>query len=147
MSHADPPPASGRMTPAEFHVMREFLGLSGAWLARYLRVSERTVRHWEAGKHPIPDGVRVAVEDLDADTRLFVSRAIDRVTGQPEPLAVTYRSESDYRSAYPTITLPASWHRAVIARVKQEVPNLTIVYSDRQDAPRTTTTEGTKTHD
>jgi hypothetical protein len=44
------------MTPAEFRVVREFLGLSIEWLAEHLEVNPRTVRHWEDGGYPIPDG-------------------------------------------------------------------------------------------
>src|SRR5690606_819281 len=61
MQYTDPPgmPDDERMTPAEFRVVREFLGLTPEWLAAHLGVSGRTVRHWEQGKYAIPDGVRL----------------------------------------------------------------------------------------
>src|SRR5690606_40083818 len=51
MQYTDPPgmPDDERMTPAEFRVVREFLGLTPEWLAAHLGVSGRTVRHWEQG--------------------------------------------------------------------------------------------------
>lgn len=57
------------MTPDEFKNIRTHLGLSAARLAERLGVaSGRTIRKWEAGKHPIPweIGQRMAryAEDL-----------------------------------------------------------------------------------
>ncbi len=126
----DPPgmPDDERMTDAEFRVVREFLGLSTDWLADYLNVNPRTVRHWEDGTHPIPDGVRLEMEELEASTAAFVSSVIDKLMDVPEPTVVTYRTDQDYRRALPDVPFPASWHRAVIGRVAQDVPGLPIVY-------------------
>lgn len=131
--YTDPPgmPEDERMTPAELRVVREFLGLSSAALAKYLGVSDRTVRHWEAGKHPIPDGVRLEVERLEAYTAEFVAGVVEKLMDIPDPVVVTYRSDREYHAAHPEIPLPASWHRAVIARVAQEVPGLSIVFPPR----------------
>lgn len=130
IGYTDPPdmPEDERMTDAEFKVVREHLGLTGDWLAEHLKVSPRTVRHWEAGKYPIPDGVRLALEDLDARTSEFVSAAIDKLMDIPEPAVLTYRNDAEYHEAHPEIPFPASWHRAVVARVAQEVPGLPIAY-------------------
>lgn len=43
---------------------------------------------------------------------------------------MTYRSDADYHRAHPQARYPASWHRAVVARVAQEVPGLSIVYQE-----------------
>ncbi|WP_437090013.1 helix-turn-helix domain-containing protein [Streptomyces sp. enrichment culture] len=123
-------PDDERMTPAEFRVVREFLGLTPEWLAGHLNVSARTVRHWEAGKYAIPDGVRVEVEDLERRTGEFVSGIIDKLMDLPDPGLITYRDDAEYRAAHPEIPFPASWHRAVVARVAQEVRALSIAYSD-----------------
>jgi len=45
---------------------------------------------------------------------------------------VTYRSDEQYHAAYPEIPFPASWHRAVVARIAQEVPGLAIAYPDER---------------
>lgn len=130
--HTDPEgmPEDERMTAAELKVVREFLGVTGDWLAGHLGVNPRTVRNWEEGRRAIPDGVRLAVEDLEARTGEFVSRIIDALMDVPgEPTAVTYRTDDEYRSAHPDEPFSASWHRAVIARVAQEVPTLSIVYA------------------
>ncbi|MFJ9420732.1 helix-turn-helix domain-containing protein [Streptomyces sp. NPDC101249] len=133
-AYTDPPgmPEDERMTPAELRVVREFLGLTPEWLGGHLNVSARTVRHWEAGKYAIPDGVREEVEDLEARTGEFVSGIVGQLLDIPDPVIVTYRDDDEYRAAHPEIPFPASWHRAVIARVAQEVPALGITYSDAE---------------
>ena len=126
-------PADERMTDAELKVVREHLGVSGDWLAGHLGVTPRTVRHWEAGKYPIPDGVRLAVEDLERVTAEFVSGLIDKLMDIPDPVVGVYRDDAEYHAAHPEIPFPASWLRAVAARVAQEVPALVIVYADAHD--------------
>ncbi|KUJ65460.1 hypothetical protein ACZ90_48050 [Streptomyces albus subsp. albus] len=123
-------PEDERMTPAELKVVREFLGLTGDWLASHLGVSPRTVRHWEQGKYPIPDGVRLEVEDLERRTGEFVSGIIEQLMDLPDPGVLTYRDDAEYHAAHPEIPFPASWNRAVVARVAQEVPGLRIAYPD-----------------
>jgi len=126
----DPPdtPEVERMTPAEFRVAREFLGLTGDWLANYLGVSPRTVRYWEQGKYSIPDGVRLAIEDLKARTAEVVSDCVKKLLDVPKPAITTYRDDDDYHAAHPEVPFPASWHRAVVARIALEVPGLSITY-------------------
>lgn len=129
--YTDPPgtPEDERMTDAEFKVIREFLGLTGDWLAAHLGVSPRTVRHWEQGKYAIPDGVRLEMEDLEARTGEFVSGIIEKLMDLPDPGVITYRTDAEYHAAHPEVPFPASWHRAVVARIAQEVPALEIAYA------------------
>lgn len=131
MQYTDPPgmPDGERMTPAEFKVIREFLGLTGDWLAAHLDVSPRTVRHWEQGKYAIPDGVRLAIEDLERRTGEFVGGISEKLMDLPDPGAITYRDDAEYKAADPAAEFPASWHRAVVARVAQEVPGLAIIFA------------------
>jgi len=127
----DPPgmPDDERMTPAEFKVVREFLGLTGDWLAAHLGVSPRTVRHWEQGKYAIPDGVRLAIEDLERRTGEFVDGLVEKLMDMPEPRVITYRDDAEYKAAHADAEFPASWHRAVVARIAQEVPGLSIAFA------------------
>lgn len=130
IEHPDPGmPEDERMTPAEFKVVREWLGLTGDWLAEHLGVSPRTVRHWEQGKYAIPDSVRLRIEDLEARTAQFADGIAEQLMDVPDPAVITYRDDDEYHAAHPDITFPASWHRAVIARVAQAVPGLSIVYA------------------
>jgi len=137
--YTDPPgmPEDERMTPAEFKVVREFLGLSGDWLAEHLKVNPRTVRAWEQGRYPIPDGVRLELERMETQTGEFIGRAVDRLMDLPDPAILTYRSDPEYHTAHPDVAWPASWHRMVCARVALEIPGLSIVYPDAVTADAT----------
>lgn len=128
----DPPdmPDDERMTDAEFRVVREFLGLTGDWLAGHLSVTPRTVRHWEQGKYPIPDGVRLVIEDLEARTGEFIGALVPQLMDLPDPGVITYRTDAEYHEAHPEVPFPASWHRAVVARLALEVPGLSIAYAE-----------------
>ncbi|WP_432124077.1 helix-turn-helix domain-containing protein [Streptomyces sp. C10-9-1] len=133
--YTDPPgmPDDERMTSAELRVVREWLGLTPEWLAGHLKVSARTVRHWEAGRYAIPDGVRLEIEDLERRTGEFVSGIIGRLMDLPDPGVITYRDDDSYQAAHPDREFPASWHRAVVARVAQEVPALRIAYAGEEE--------------
>jgi hypothetical protein len=128
----DPPDLASdeRMTDAEMRVTREFLGLTPEWLGAHLGLSARTVRHWEAGRYDIPDGVRLEVEDLEQRTGEFIGGIVPRLLTGPDPAVITYRSDEEYHAAHPESPFPAAWHRAVVARIALEVPGLQIAYAD-----------------
>nr|PZN23928.1 MAG: transcriptional regulator [Mycolicibacterium hassiacum] len=125
-----------RMTPAEFKIIRELLGLTGDWLADHLGRTPRTVRHWEQGKYTIPEGVRAELQDLQRRTRDYVDQLVAHLSRSPDPVAYVYRTDEDYHAADPSSPFPASWHRMVIARVALEVPALSIVFSDARAGSR-----------
>ena len=52
----------------------------------------------------------------------------DQLLDVPEPGVYTYMSDADYRSHHPEQDWPASWHRALCARLADEVPGLRITY-------------------
>ena len=91
-------------------------------------MSSRTVRNWEAGKYAIPHGVVVEMDALKRETRAEVDRLVAGLHGKPAPRLATYRNDDDYRAANPGSKFPASWHRAVIARVALQVPAVGVVY-------------------
>lgn len=117
------------MTAAEFRVVREWLGLTGEQIGMLLGVGDRTVRNWEAGKYPVPDGVREQVERWEAWTAEQVTAGVEAVNALADPAIQTYASDEDYWRAQPQMEpWPARWHRAVVARVAHEVPGLVIDY-------------------
>lgn len=128
--YADPAdmPEDERMTAAELRVIREYLGLTIEWLCGHLGVQGRTGRRWEAGTHPIPDGVRLEVQRIEEQTTQIVTAAIAACMDAPDPMVLTYRTDEEYRAHHPEQSWPASWHRAVTARIAQEVPGLEIDY-------------------
>lgn len=129
MDLTDPPgmPEDERMQGIELKMVREWLGVSGDWLAEHLGVTPRTVRHWESGRYTIPDGVRLEVEHLETLTAQAVTAGVETLMGVPEPAVVTYYTDDQYENHEPGTMWPATWHRRVIARIAQEVPGLVIV--------------------
>jgi len=117
-----------KMTNAQFRTIREFLGLTGDWTATHLGVSPRTVRHWESGRHPVPADVTLAMGILEARTALFVSEHVEELNSLPDPVMHVYRNDAEYHAACRASAFPASWHRAVAARVALGVPGLRIEY-------------------
>lgn len=131
MSTEDPHPAK-RMTAATFRAMREYLGLSGAWLADQLKVSPRTVRKWDQGEAPIPAGVADEMQRLATMTREFVDREADRLRTHPEtmgPFEIP-RHRDDIAQMTPATDLPIDWWRAVGARLMEEIPGLWLDWMD-----------------
>lgn len=51
------------MNPDEFAAIRWLLGLEVEELASRLDVNERTIRRWEQGGAPVPDGVVVEMQE------------------------------------------------------------------------------------
>ncbi len=121
------------MSAAELRVVREFL--PGEWLAGHLGVQGRTWRRWEAGTVPIPDGVRIEIERLEQIVAATVGEAVRALSDVSDPGVLTYRHDAQFHAAHPGIDYPASWHRAIIARVAQEVPGLPIRYADPARPP------------
>lgn len=130
-------PDDERMTPAELRVIREFIGLTGDALAAILEVDPRTLRHWEAGRYRIPDGVRIQVEQLEEMTGRAVGDAVAQLAGLDEPGVIVYRTDAEMRAAHPDAVMTASWHRMVIARAALEVPGLAIAYAGTRTTPTT----------
>lgn len=123
-------PDDERMQGVELKMVREWLGFSGQWLADHLGVNSRTLRSWEQGRDPIPDGVRLEVERLEQQTGEIVGRTVAALMDMPEPAVVTFATDEQYHERHPDQPWPAAWHRRVIARVAQEVPGLVIVASE-----------------
>ena len=133
-TYSDPPgmPEDERMPGVELKMVREWLAVSGDWLASHLDVTPRTVRHWEAGKYAIPDGVRLEVEHLEALTAQAVTAGVEALMDTPEPAVVTYYSDTQYEEHEPGTMWPATWHRRFVARIAQEVPGLVIVAPENE---------------
>jgi len=127
------------LTAAEFKTIREHLGIPGEWIARRFGVSDRSVRHWDSGKYPVPERIGRWLRWLAEDTEATVAWIAERLENSPESerLLVTYRNDEEldagaaddpYRGLYPDDDLPAAWHRRMAARVAGSVPGLRLIY-------------------
>jgi hypothetical protein len=121
--------AAARMTAAELVLAREFLGLTGNWIAKAAHVSARTERRWESGQTEIPDGVQAIIETLESsasDAVSWLRTQLGRLTGAG---VLLLRTDEDYLAACTGgIAMPARWHRHVAARIVLDDPGLTIAF-------------------
>src|SRR5690554_8056714 len=85
------------LTAAEFKTLREHLGIPGEWLARRFGVSDRSVRHWDSGKYPVPERISRWMRWLAEDTKVTVSWIAERLETSPESerLLVTDRTDAE----------------------------------------------------
>ena len=127
------------LTAAEFKTLREHLGIPGEWLARRFGVSDRSVRHWDSGKYPVPERISRWMRWLAEATEDTVAWIAERLETSPESerLLVTYRNDEEldacaaddpHRGLYPDDDVPAAWHRRMAARVAERVPGLRLIY-------------------
>lgn len=114
---------SEALTDAEFRIAREDLGLTMEHVAARLGVAERTVRRWEAGTSRIPAGVAEQVGDLTDQADAQVDAWATRLLDVAEPVLVIPREGE--RDGW-----PASWWRALAARIVERVDGLRVVYAD-----------------
>lgn len=113
------------MTPAEFKVGRESLGLTHKWVAQQLGNSERTVKNWEDHITPPADAADF-LENLESEQASQVEQYVRACQDARDPALSTYRVDADVPESFP---YPASWHRAVVALVAKEIPGLEITYA------------------
>lgn len=116
-----------RMSAAEFKVRRERLGLTSAWVAAQLGVSERSVSRYETGRMPVSHEAEELIEAVHAYTNRQVMRAVAELKvpkGADSVTLFTFARDIDMHDGAYVETgdqeygpLSASWHRAMIGRI------------------------------
>jgi hypothetical protein len=139
------------MTPADVKTIRESLGVSAQWLATAVRVDQRTVRRWEDGAIPLRADVVDLLIRLDVQMAADIAAEVDRILASlgavagadpvsvldslsPEdwPVLEIPRVDADVTSDG---ELPASYHRAVAARVRRQLGSrLCLIYHEASGA-------------
>jgi transcriptional regulator with XRE-family HTH domain len=124
------PTQTAMMTVAELTCTRAFLGFSQTQLARQLNIDLRRLQRMEKGEEAIPAGIVEEIDDIYDETMSLVNNLIlqyKRKMKKAEESGddVTLITQRDSESG----RYPASWHRAVAARVAAEVPGLIIDYA------------------
>lgn len=127
----DQPIIVAAMTGAEMRTTREYLGLSTNWLARWLNVGQRKIFRWEADELTIPNGVVGQLDDLYDEAAAIVELWVAWLRPQMPAKLVTWRTDEDYWQAVPPTgadRYPAQWHRAICARIIDQLPGIQLVY-------------------
>ena len=114
------------MSGPEFRVSCEWLGLNMEAAADRLEVAHRTVMRWGHGHRELPEGVSAEVRAWLREAQEVVDLYVDCMRLKVEPVMTTFRTDAEAHAI--GFTWPASWHRAITARVLLQVPDMAIVY-------------------
>jgi transcriptional regulator with XRE-family HTH domain len=139
------------MTPAEFRILRERLGLTTNWLADYYGVGHRTVTRWDRGeKTPGPRGKVVVLQSIPPE-RAAALRELEQRTDQViDGIARELRTQASAKEGLPTVQTyvtdeqyqeheagpwTSAWHRAVVGRAVEAYGRPAIIrYATDRDA-------------
>lgn len=111
------------MTGAEFRLARHLLGLPAEWLAQRWDVNLRTIQRWDMATSPVPAAIAAMLEGLMAEAFDVVE---DLATAlPPDGRLIMPRTDEDVHGG----DYPASWYRAIGARLMDERPDVTFDYS------------------
>ena len=112
--------APGTITAAELKALLGWLGLSVPWLAKRLKVRDRTVIRWCDGDAPIPEEAAAemvrAWNQATATVSMMVANAATNADTQGVVVLTTYRVDADYWNDARTEEFPATYHRALACR-------------------------------
>ena len=117
------------MNGARLRVLRQRLGLDVDGLGDVLGVAARTVRRWESDKSAMSAG---AIEDFTAlvqRSETLVEAHLAALAGEQAPRLVTYANDEDFWAHEPGMRpLPAAWHRALVAQVLVQRPDVEVTF-------------------
>ena len=129
------PTTTAMMTVAELTCTRAFLGFSQTQLARFLQIDLRRLQRMEKGEEAIPSGIVEELDDIYEETTNLVNnlvlqykRKAKKAEETGDDVILVTQRDQDQGGRY-----PASWHRAVAARVASAVPGIIIDYEPRDD--------------
>ena len=111
------------LTAAELRIAREDLGLTVDWVAGWLGVTERLVRKWEAGTVVIPARRAEQIGRLTDEADRVIVDLVERLRDLPDPVLTIPREGV-------VDGWPASWWRAIAARVIEDVDGLRVTFQE-----------------
>lgn len=118
------PSAPSEITPAELKALLGWLGLTRPWLARRLKVEERSVIRWEDGKARIPDSASAELVRVWNHAAASIRTMVDAAQSQADDGLITlrtFRVDAEYHAATDQTEYPASWHRALTCRAMDHI--------------------------
>lgn len=111
------------MTPAEARTLRETLGLTYEWIAQRHKVARPTVVRWENGYSGLPDTYRSFLYGLLSDAETTAADITEDLQIFPPGERRYTVPQTGDRDGY-----PATYWRAIAARIRHELPDLIIEY-------------------
>ena len=98
-----------QITAEKLRTIRSQLGLTGEQLAKYLGVTLRTVRLWEADHHAVPHDQCERIIGLLAEQHRQVVEMVEGM--QHVEYVIIHHTTRLYREAYPDAFWPLGWQR------------------------------------
>lgn len=121
------------MNGARVRLLRQWLGLEERTLAPLLGVAEPRVRDYEHERRTIHPAVAQRLEALVQRADDEVDAVLASLEGQDEPRVVIYRSNAELWAARPRLRpMPVGWHRMVISRVVDAMPDVEVAYPPQE---------------
>ncbi|TNE60887.1 MAG: DUF1870 family protein [Alphaproteobacteria bacterium] len=114
------------MLPAQFRTLREGLGLSEKDIAMLTLVPEATLKMWEQGVEPIPEGVAGLVADIEREIAARTERGLKAAAARDSVTLIRFKNAFDFRKHGPDmVPIPAmlafKCHCALVARLYQRL--------------------------
>ncbi|NVJ97793.1 MAG: hypothetical protein HWE25_06550 [Alphaproteobacteria bacterium] len=126
------------MTPAEFRVLREGLGLAERDVSMLTLATETQIKMWERGSEPVPEREGGLVADLDREVERRLAEALVRAVSREEITLKLFKNAMDFKKAGPDMSpippmLAYRCHCALVGRLaralRRDGKTVDIVYS------------------
>lgn len=124
------------MTAAEFQSTRERLGMSDSRTAEFLDVVDRTIRHWDKGKYPVPENVCAEMFSLEDRHINIVKKNISFLENSSYSILLTYRNDDHFFRDHPGSIFSARWHRSMVKSVQIALPHIRLSYHPGRNSVR-----------
>ena len=122
------------MRSADLRTLRESLGLSIEWCTSNARkgdapVHNRTWRHWEAGRNPVPKDIAKWITAMTGKVDMIVTQGVQFISDRkPEKvILIRYRTDEDLWRFRPDMRgFPTTYHVAILSRIRCDLWKLGI---------------------
>ena len=117
------------MNAARVRMLRQWLGMEDRILAPMLGIKEVSLRNYERERSTMSPAVVERLEALVVRSDDLVEEILESLEGVAEPKVVMFRSNDELWAAHPRMRpLPVGWHRMVVARVVEAMPDVEVEY-------------------
>ena len=117
------------MNAARVRMLRQWLGMEDRILAPMLGIKEVSLRNYERERSTMSPAVVERLEALVVRSDDLVEEILESLEGVAQPKVMMFRSNDELWAAHPRMRpLPVGWHRMVVARVVEAMPDVEVEY-------------------
>lgn len=116
-------------------MLRQWLGMEDRILAPLLGVKEISLRNYQRERSTMSPAVVERLEALVTRSDDLLEEILESLEGVAEPSVLMFRSNEELWDAHPRMRpMPVGWHRMVIARVVEAMPDVEVDYPPKVTA-------------